>query len=163
MVKTVNNIVLLSPTHFVSNICHQYRCNQASWWYLKLRVFQQDHHSNRFSTTKKEKRKDGIKSIHRKYLDTLELYSFQICGCIFMVANIFVIWWVPMVLYHTLWSILYHTVCIVHEFFGPPRQESISCDDWLCLSTNSRCFLITFFQFYDGTIDRKNQWTSRIE
>ena len=28
--KTVTNIMNLSPTHLVSNICHQHRCNQIN-------------------------------------------------------------------------------------------------------------------------------------
>ena len=43
----------------------------------------------------KEKRKDKIKSAYQYYLNIIEHYSFHICGVIFLVSNILVIWWVP--------------------------------------------------------------------
>ena len=35
-----------------------------------------------------------MNSAYKQYLDIVELYSFEICGFIFLMLNIFVIWWV---------------------------------------------------------------------
>jgi len=34
-----------------------------------------------------------MNSAYKQYLDLVELHSFEICGGIFLVLNIFVIWW----------------------------------------------------------------------
>merc|ERR1711990_85699 len=39
-----------------------------------------------------EKRKDKIKSAYQYYLNIFEHHSFHICGVIFLVSNILVIW-----------------------------------------------------------------------
>ena len=39
MAKTVNHILKLLPTHFVSNIRHQHRCNpQISSWVMLVKI-----------------------------------------------------------------------------------------------------------------------------
>ena len=54
------------------------------------------HHWNQLNHHhKKEKRKDKIKSAKEYFWDIVELYSFQICGVIFLISNVLVIWWVP--------------------------------------------------------------------
>jgi len=42
--------------------------------------------------TRLEKRKAKVKSAQKYYLDFVELYSFQICGVVFLVINILIIW-----------------------------------------------------------------------